>query len=70
MGTVTVVPRLVMRLEESWLDTTLELPSGRWRNELTGDVLQGAVRVAALLAPFPVALLSRVESGAPGPESR
>jgi (1->4)-alpha-D-glucan 1-alpha-D-glucosylmutase len=68
-GAVTVVPRLVMRLEESWLDTTLELPPGRWHNELTGDFLQGAVRVADLVAPFPVVLLSRVESNAPGAES-
>jgi (1->4)-alpha-D-glucan 1-alpha-D-glucosylmutase len=68
-GAVTVVPRLVMRLEESWLDTTLEFPPGRWHNELTGDFLQGAVRVADLVAPFPVALLSRVESNAPGAES-
>jgi (1->4)-alpha-D-glucan 1-alpha-D-glucosylmutase len=62
---VTVVPRLVMRLEGNWLNTTLELPSGAWRNELTGDVVQGVVRLTDLLARFPVALLSRVEASAP-----
>jgi (1->4)-alpha-D-glucan 1-alpha-D-glucosylmutase len=60
-----VVPRLVMRLEGNWLNTTLELPSGAWRNELTGDVVQGVVRLTDLLARFPVALLSRVEASAP-----
>jgi (1->4)-alpha-D-glucan 1-alpha-D-glucosylmutase len=63
-GAITVVPRLVMRLEENWMNTTLELPPGRWRNELTGDVVQGIVPVAELLAQFPVALLSRAESNA------
>src|SRR5262245_37503179 len=61
---VTVVPRLVMRLEGNWLNTTLELPAGTWRNELTGDVVQGVVPLTDLLARFPVALLSRVEAGA------
>jgi len=56
---VTVVPRLLMRLEGSWLDTTLELPAGRWHNELTGESAHGTVQIADLLATFPVALLSR-----------
>src|SRR5262249_60430637 len=60
---VTVAPRLVMRLDENWMNTTLELPAGRWRNELTGDVAQGTVPVAALLAHFPVALLAALGSG-------
>jgi len=61
-GAITVVPRLVMRLEENWMNTTLELPPGRWRNTLAGDVVQGVVRLADLLARFPVALLSRIEA--------
>jgi (1->4)-alpha-D-glucan 1-alpha-D-glucosylmutase len=69
-GILTVVPRLMMRLEESWLDTTLELPPGRWRNEFTGDFAQGLVRIADLQAPFPVALLSRVEPGALDADTR
>jgi (1->4)-alpha-D-glucan 1-alpha-D-glucosylmutase len=67
---ITVVPRLVMRLEESWMNTTLELPAGRWRNELAGDVVQGVVRIADVLTQFPVALFSRVESGAPDAGTR
>jgi (1->4)-alpha-D-glucan 1-alpha-D-glucosylmutase len=63
-GAVVVVPRLVMRLEDNWMNTSLELPAGRWRNELTGDVLQDVVPVAGLLAQFPVALLARLEPGA------
>ena len=59
---VAVAPRLVMRLDENWMNTTLELPAGRWRNELTGDVMQGIVPVAELLAHFPVALLAAGES--------
>ena len=62
---VTVAPRLVMRLEGNWMSTTLELPPGRWRNELAGDVAQGVVRLADLLARFPVALLSRIEASEP-----
>ena len=61
-GAITVVPRLVMRLEDNWMNTTLELPAGRWRNTLAGDVVQGVVRIADLLARFPVALLSRIEA--------
>jgi (1->4)-alpha-D-glucan 1-alpha-D-glucosylmutase len=42
-----------------WGDTTLALPSaGPWRDELTGCTHDGdAVRLADLLADFPVALL-------------
>jgi (1->4)-alpha-D-glucan 1-alpha-D-glucosylmutase len=63
-GAIVVVPRLVMRLEDDWMNTTLELPAGRWRNELTGDVVQDVVPVGGLLAQFPVALLARLEPGA------
>jgi (1->4)-alpha-D-glucan 1-alpha-D-glucosylmutase len=56
-----VVPRLVVGLtERGWEDTTVPLPDGSWRNELTGDeVTGGAVRVGELLARFPVALLTK-----------
>ncbi len=62
---VTVVPRLVVGLERGggWRDTTLALAPGRWRNVLTGDVVDGGrVSLADVLARFPVALLARVES--------
>jgi (1->4)-alpha-D-glucan 1-alpha-D-glucosylmutase len=56
----SLVPRLVIRLGGDWKDTTVELPSGRWHNELTGEAVEGGRRlVADLLARFPVALLSR-----------
>jgi (1->4)-alpha-D-glucan 1-alpha-D-glucosylmutase len=59
---VTVVPRLVLGLNGEWGDTTLEVPHGAWRNELTGDDVDGNVpRMADLLARFPVALLTRKE---------
>jgi (1->4)-alpha-D-glucan 1-alpha-D-glucosylmutase len=59
-GIITVVPRLVIGLQGDWADTTLDLPAGRWRHELTGDKVEGGtVRLAELLARFPVALLTR-----------
>jgi (1->4)-alpha-D-glucan 1-alpha-D-glucosylmutase len=54
---VCVVPRLVLSLAGEWEDTTLALPPGRWRDELTGDEAAGDVRLSGLLARFPVALL-------------
>jgi (1->4)-alpha-D-glucan 1-alpha-D-glucosylmutase len=59
---VTVVPRLVIGLAGDWSDTTLPLPQGAWRNELSGDRVGGGnVLLGELLARFPVALLSREE---------
>jgi (1->4)-alpha-D-glucan 1-alpha-D-glucosylmutase len=57
---ITVVPRLVLGLAGDWGDTTLDLPDGVWRNELTGaEVRGGRTALADLLAAFPVALLMR-----------
>jgi (1->4)-alpha-D-glucan 1-alpha-D-glucosylmutase len=57
---VVVVPRLVVRLGGDWKDTAVDLPPGRWRNELTGEEVEGGSQpVADLLARFPVALLAR-----------
>jgi (1->4)-alpha-D-glucan 1-alpha-D-glucosylmutase len=57
---VTVVPRLVRRVERlGWADTNLALPPGRWRN-LDGAEHHGTLRLATLLAEFPVAILERV----------
>jgi (1->4)-alpha-D-glucan 1-alpha-D-glucosylmutase len=56
---VTVVPRLGMRWGGDWRETAVELPAGRWRNELTGEEVEGGAQpVATLLARFPVALLA------------
>lgn len=58
---VTIVPRLTTRLGDGWGDTTLELPPGRWRDELSGRVhdASGPLPVADLLEAAPVALLTR-----------
>jgi len=58
---ITVVPRLVLKLNQDWQDTALELPAGEWHNVFSGETLSGAVRLDAMLAKFPVALLVRKE---------
>ncbi len=64
----TVVPRLTVRLAGAWEDTALALPSGRWRDALTGErfqvragTRQAPVPAERLLGRFPVALLIREE---------
>ncbi len=62
---VTVVPRLTVKLDESWKDTIVVLPKGRWRNRLTGGIVAGGViPMKMLLKDFPVALLVREGVGA------
>ena len=73
---VTVTPRLPLRLARGrigarlvapasrWADTRVELPPGRWRDVLTGDLHRltassRGLRVARALGHFPVALLER-----------
>jgi (1->4)-alpha-D-glucan 1-alpha-D-glucosylmutase len=59
---ITVAPRLALGVSEGWGDTFLELPEGKWVNELTDeDWPKGRVNVGELLHWFPVALLSRKE---------
>lgn len=59
----TVVPRLMVKLLGTWRDTTVSLPKGRWRNRLTGTVLDGGkVAIRGLLKEFPVALLVREDT--------
>ena len=61
---VTVVPRLTIKLGGDWDDTTIEVPPGRWRNQLTDETNEGgALNVAALFKRFPVALLAREGEG-------
>jgi maltooligosyltrehalose synthase len=65
---VAVAPRLFAHLMEpqgaplgsrAWGDSRLAFPSGRYRNVLTGEQLEGGeVPLARLLATFPVALLA------------
>jgi (1->4)-alpha-D-glucan 1-alpha-D-glucosylmutase len=60
-GTIAVVvPRLVIGLGGNWRHTSVALPRGRWRNELTGEEREGGKAVLdELLVRFPVALLRR-----------
>ena len=55
---VVIVPRLVMKLAGAWEDTLLDIPSGNWKNQLSGTYLSGgAIKLRELLDTFPVALL-------------
>jgi (1->4)-alpha-D-glucan 1-alpha-D-glucosylmutase len=59
-GAITVVTRLPVGLAQrgGWDDTKVSLPPGRWRNLLTGDLLDaGEVPLDRLLQTYPVALL-------------
>ncbi len=58
-GTViTAIPRFLMELKNDWQDTVLLLPPGAWKNELTGETVDGTVAVGDLFGKFPVALLA------------
>jgi (1->4)-alpha-D-glucan 1-alpha-D-glucosylmutase len=60
---ITIAPRLVLGLAGDWGDTALDVLEGRWRNELTGDVVSaGPVKLGDLLRRFPVALLAREDT--------
>lgn len=61
---VTVVPRLILGVNGDWVGTTLDLPPGGWRNELTDEQFDStSVQLAELFRKFPVALLTRMEDG-------
>jgi (1->4)-alpha-D-glucan 1-alpha-D-glucosylmutase len=54
---ITVVPRLVLGLAGSWDDTTIQLPDGRWRDELSDREFEGKTKMSELCEQLPVALL-------------
>jgi (1->4)-alpha-D-glucan 1-alpha-D-glucosylmutase len=55
-----ITPRWNLRMGGGLGTTTVELPSGRWSNLLTGDAVNGGkLRAQNLLQRFPVALLAR-----------
>jgi (1->4)-alpha-D-glucan 1-alpha-D-glucosylmutase len=56
-----VAPRLFLKLNQDWQDTALELPEGNWRDEFSGDMFRGVMRLEHLLRKFPVALLVKKE---------
>jgi (1->4)-alpha-D-glucan 1-alpha-D-glucosylmutase len=60
LSVAVIAPRLVLGLGDGWGDTAVELPPGRWTDELTGAAVDGGtVGLAGALAGFPVALLVR-----------
>ncbi len=55
---VTIARRWNVKLGGSWAGASIELPQNRWRNVLTGEVVNGGrQRIQTLLNKFPVALL-------------
>ena len=57
---IACVPRWNAILAGDWSATTIDLPAGRWKNELTGEEGNGgSMQVESLLQRFPVALLTR-----------
>jgi (1->4)-alpha-D-glucan 1-alpha-D-glucosylmutase len=59
-GVVAVAPRLILGLAGDWVDTTLQLPDGRFEDVLDGQrTFTGEVSLAELLGPFPVGVLER-----------
>lgn len=56
----TIVPRLTLKVMDSWRDTAVVLPQGTWTNRLTGAAMEGgSVQMRWLIREFPVALLVR-----------
>jgi len=61
-GAISVVPRLIIGLDDDWADTVLELPEGGWHNILTGDESGGGtVPLSEMFMRFPVGLWERKE---------
>ena len=53
-----IVLRWPLKVDSNWGATSIELPPGRWRNTLTGDLIDGGrQRAQGLLRRFSVALL-------------
>ena len=60
---ITVVPRLIIGLNDDWRDTAIEMPPGNWRQEFAGRAVSpGPALIRELLRHFPVAVLTREES--------
>ena len=56
---LTIVPRLLARAQDGWLDTRVSLPVGVWRNDLTGQRWsRRELACSELFREFPVALLA------------
>jgi (1->4)-alpha-D-glucan 1-alpha-D-glucosylmutase len=58
-----IVPRWNLKLANNWSGTSVHLPNGRWKNLLTGDLLNGgSIPMQTMLQRFPVALLQLEEA--------
>jgi (1->4)-alpha-D-glucan 1-alpha-D-glucosylmutase len=58
----TIAPRWTLKLGGNWSGTTVSLPSGRWKNLLTDERLNGGiVPLQSVFQQFPVALLQKEE---------
>jgi (1->4)-alpha-D-glucan 1-alpha-D-glucosylmutase len=55
---LTLVPRFYHTLRGDWGNTLIPLPPGRWKNWLSGVVLEGDVLPAELFKDFPVAAMT------------
>jgi (1->4)-alpha-D-glucan 1-alpha-D-glucosylmutase len=58
---ITVAPRFLIGVG-SWEGSSLELPQGNWKNQFTGEILEGKIDLSILLSRFPVALLTRPQA--------
>ncbi len=57
---IVMVPRLVLKLNRDWGDTSVEVPGGTWRDQLSASVFKGGkLRAGDIFSRFPVALLVR-----------
>lgn len=56
---ITIVPRLVLGLQNGWGDTTLDLPAGVWRDELSTRSFESNTKMSEIFSELPVALLAR-----------
>ncbi|MHB1022741.1 MAG: malto-oligosyltrehalose synthase [Acidobacteriaceae bacterium] len=55
-----LVPRHPHALGGRWINTSISLPDGVWKNQMTGTRIRGGqAKVQAILDSFPVALLTR-----------
>ena len=53
------VPRLTLSTGGDWGDTTITLPDGAWKNQFTGELIEGTCAMQHFFDKFPVALLVR-----------
>lgn len=59
-GAIAAVTRIPRTLQlQGWAGTTVRLPSGDWRDLLTGAVVRGDVPIESLFAELPVSLLTK-----------